>query len=307
MSRYQELEKRWIRYKIKKILIIFLPLLLILSLLIYLALDFLENKEVKVKKVVENPQVIKEITPPKIETPSVVEIEKSTAVPVEKIEIPKPKPKKDEIECFRVVADALNIRKEPSITSSRVAKMYKSDEFCSDKVEENWIKLENGWIYSKGMVEKIDKEYGEDTQKDSEEMAEIYIKDLLEPLGGKEIESSVETPKLTSNSTLHIETKVVDEDEIIKKLITSFKNKPDAAIALDIANRYFSNEDYKNALTWALRSNDMDNGIGSWIVFAKSKFALGQKDEAIKILETIFEKSRNKDIDLLLKEMKNSR
>ena len=71
-----------------------------------------------------------------------------------------------------------------------------------------------------------------------------------------------------------------------------FKRLRDPNDSLFLAKNYYRNGNYKKATHWALLTNSIDSSIeASWIIFAQSKLKLGQKNEAIQILQNYIERS----------------
>ena len=50
---------------------------------------------------------------------------------------------------YNVTATLLNVRDMPSINGKVVAILHKSDQVCVDQEDENWAKINNGWISKK--------------------------------------------------------------------------------------------------------------------------------------------------------------
>ncbi len=275
MSRYLELEKKWVRYKIKRLAIVFIPIVLLLFMGGAMAYYYDFSKQSKASR----PAAL-QIVPNENQNIAAVSVEK----PMEKV-TQKPK-------CYTVTVDVLNIRKEPSLSSEKLGRLFGGEEFCSDINEENWIKIDEGWIYAKGTLSLVKDEQINEKQ--------VYIQDLLQ------IQNS-EPPQENQGAEIEIKTKSADKNQILKKMIESFNSSPDAKLAIDIGKRYYEDKKYREAQYWALRSNELDNGDASWILFAKAKFGAGEKDEAITILTTASQKTKNKEFDRLLNEMRANR
>jgi tetratricopeptide (TPR) repeat protein len=90
--------------------------------------------------------------------------------------------------------------------------------------------------------------------------------------------------------------------QIMKEKFAKNKNPRDAIL---IAKAYFRAGNYEKSKEWALRANSLDKNLEeSWIVFAKSKQMLGQRDEALNILITYYKKSRSKRVKELIEKIK---
>lgn len=91
----------------------------------------------------------------------------------------------------------------------------------------------------------------------------------------------------------------------IASLKKKFESTNDIKFAISIAQEYYEEQDYKNAMKWAFMVNNMDKDrVEGWIIFAKSKYKTGKKDDAINVLNTINKKQPSKSIDALLTQIK---
>lgn len=103
--------------------------------------------------------------------------------------------------------------------------------------------------------------------------------------------------------------KIFIESKEMKLSIASLKKKfestNDIKFAISIAQEYYRQQDYKNAMKWAFTINNIDKDrVEGWIIFAKSKYKTGKKDDAINVLNTINKKQPSKSIDALLTQIK---
>ncbi len=86
-----------------------------------------------------------------------------------------------------------------------------------------------------------------------------------------------------------------------RKLIKSFLSSPSYDLALKIASIYYRKKDYKNSASWAKKANNLNKKReDAWILFAKSKYNLGQKKQAISVLELYLHNRQSKKITKLL-------
>jgi len=101
---------------------------------------------------------------------------------------------------------------------------------------------------------------------------------------------------------LKIITKDADEETVLLK---NYSVNKDFTSVLKLANYYYNNKDYKKALYWAKNANKLDSSKDdSWIIYAKSKYALGQKKDAIDSLETFLNIFYSKKANSLLEKYK---
>jgi len=88
--------------------------------------------------------------------------------------------------------------------------------------------------------------------------------------------------KKEKKRAIFIETQEVSS---IKFLKSKFKTTNLPTYSIMISKRYFEQKKYKQALKWALITNELDSSNeDSWIIFAKSKVKLNQKEDAINAL-----------------------
>ncbi len=97
--------------------------------------------------------------------------------------------------------------------------------------------------------------------------------------------------KITTNNYMNI----------MKQKFNKNKNPRDALL---IAKAYYRAGNYKESEIWALKANNLDkNSEESWLLFAKSKNALGKKREALKILIAYYNKTKSPDAKLLIEKI----
>ncbi len=102
---------------------------------------------------------------------------------------------------------------------------------------------------------------------------------------------------------ISIEMKDIDS---IKYLNDKFKKTHDIVFALMLCESYYKQKDYKNSLKWSIIANDIDSsGERSWIWFAKSKYRLHQKNDAIKALRSFLKSNSSENVKSLLNDIIN--
>lgn len=87
-----------------------------------------------------------------------------------------------------------------------------------------------------------------------------------------------------------------------------FKNSKDPKDALALARDYYSKKDYKNAAKWAFELNNLDKkNADGWLIFAKSKYNVGNKKDALKVLEAYLNQASNKqEVQNLITKMQSN-
>lgn len=105
---------------------------------------------------------------------------------------------------------------------------------------------------------------------------------------------SVSTPvnkPETLPSTVSITPKEANDlNDVIKR----FKTNKNPALSLFLARRYYDIQDYSSAYDYALKTNELNSEIEeSWLIFAKSLVKLGQKEQALKVLKSYINHSNS--------------
>jgi len=102
---------------------------------------------------------------------------------------------------------------------------------------------------------------------------------------------------------IHIEMRDIDSIEYLKE---KFQKKHDLAFALMLCENYYSQKNYRESLKWSIIANDINSqSEQSWMWFAKSKYRLNKKKDAIKALKAFLKSNESKSIRLLLKDIIN--
>jgi hypothetical protein len=92
----------------------------------------------------------------------------------------------------------------------------------------------------------------------------------------------------------------------VRYLKNKYERTHDIIFALMLCEEFYSQKDYVNSLRWSIIANDIDNqSERSWIWFAKSKFKLGKKDDAIKALKAFLRTNQSNAAKLLLESIEN--
>lgn len=116
------------------------------------------------------------------------------------------------------------------------------------------------------------------------------------------------------------------KEELAKKIIIKeFNNKKSSEIpssfssddvvssnnineTLSMAKKAYNRGDYDSAIKWSLNSNELDkNNAESWIIFAKSNYKKGKKDDALFALETFNNKKPSKQVQDVINQIKSGK
>lgn len=126
---------------------------------------------------------------------------------------------------------------------------------------------------------------------------------LMEPI---KTETKKNLEKETKVNTINI--KRQNEYSDIEEIIKRFKKNNNPALSLFIAKKYYELGEYRNAYNYSLITNELNKDIeASWIVFSQSLVKLNQKDEAIKVLKDYIKYSNSNRANLLLDEIQSGK
>ena len=101
---------------------------------------------------------------------------------------------------------------------------------------------------------------------------------------------------------INLKSSSINYIEAMKK---KFKRGKQPREALLLSKAYYGKGDYSNAEQWALTANKLNAKLEeSWLMFAKSKAKLGNKNEAIKILSAYYKKNKSAKAKALLIKIK---
>ncbi len=109
-----------------------------------------------------------------------------------------------------------------------------------------------------------------------------------------------EIPKKKVESKIKFKINLINSNEETI-LLKNFRISKKYTIALKLSNYYLLNKDYKKAIFWAKNASRLDSTKAKpWIIYAKSKHALGEKKEAIDSLQTFLNYFYSKEANALL-------
>jgi len=104
---------------------------------------------------------------------------------------------------------------------------------------------------------------------------------------------------------IKFEIKDADTPEVLLEIEKRFNASPDSDDSIFLAQEYFKKKNYEKSAYWSLKTNKINGFIEeSWIIFAKSKVKLGQKNEAIRVLSEYIKKTDSVRAKKLLKKIK---
>ncbi len=289
----QKLEKRWRRYRNRKILRIsilsFLCLLVLLSPVVYIKRDKLFGiiKSKEIQKTLKKDTKKVETKPEKVETKP----EKKEAMP-EKSAI---KPiKADQNNSKKVVMEKNETNGQKSTLAHIATKKI-------DKKDSNET-LKGSNV---NRVLTLNTKFLDHIFKDNNPEPENIQKNSYSENKDKKRDISDEKPPQSKvkKHTILISSKKIDK---IKYLKERFNETNKFIYAKLLSKEYYKRAKYKKALKWAIIANDLNSSDEeSWILFAKSKVKLGKIDDAVNALSAYLKVNNSLRVKALLKKIKN--
>ena len=284
MNNVRELERRWIRYKIKQ----YLPYtLLIVSLMIVSVIIFsLTSLDKKAKKE---------------ETASVhKQKEQKAQSRVQKVAVTKPivktkqkTPKSSSLPSLSPTSKVLPSKKESTSTKQAISleKRTKPLEPSMDflnKMKKNSIFPQEKTLQQNPITSSRHDSYIARSKKEY-----TSTKSAVSPKP-KTVKLQKQAPKVT------IKVKKTSKKEL-EEIIKRFKKNNNPRLGVFIARKYYEMGDYSKAYNYALLTNQIDSSLeDSWIIFAKSLVKLGEKERAVKTLQLYIKTSHSNIAQLLL-------
>ena len=117
---------------------------------------------------------------------------------------------------------------------------------------------------------------------------------------------SEETIELEPKTKPKIDIQISNANDEISILKDKFNKNKNVKNALDIAKKCYEEKRYSDAIKWALTANDIDSSSEeSWIIFAKAKYMLKEKDDALRALMEYNKKINKPVINELIKKIKS--
>ncbi|MGX2983217.1 tetratricopeptide repeat protein [Helicobacter sp. 23-1045] len=339
MKKVVELEGRWKAYKYKRaIFYLFVALLVafIALLTFFIKMQVFDKKY----RIAQNPQnLVKSVdSAPKIpldsakvidsatdsanfaESNKVAESTKNIAESTTDSALTQDKDKIEFI-CRQVIVDKLTARQNASVKSTPLGYYPMDAIFCASESNSSWAKTQNGWVnISDKYSQIVDVNMFVDTgfykyqniatpakrqiPKTSVEEVRVFDK----PINSAESTPQI-APKIAESKPkkpLLITSQSITKEQTIEFKKVDFRNNKDYKTAIEVARYYYEIKDYENSIKWALNASNADSRgkqkSESWIIYAKSLYLSGKKEQAISVLDRYTSSTNAKDaLDVLNK------
>lgn len=189
--------------------------------------------------------------------------------------------KKVKIEKEKILEDKIKVEHKTTVPIKEEKIIVKEVQ----RVEENNEDILTLNIMNIDVKNSTFKKSQENTQKQSQKQ---IIKTIPKAVNAGNI-------VITDLNTKPLETK--EELSDLEYLKLKFAETNSIYFALDIADTYYSKGKYKDARDWALTANKINaKNDDSWILFAKSSYKLGFKEQAINSLNNYLKNNNSKKI-----------
>jgi len=182
--------------------------------------------------------------------------------------------------------------------NNSIANEDTSDNMNTEIQQHGWVNLNNAPQYMQP-VENTNKSIGGKQVAVRPPAEEMINFDSEKPIIAKNMNG-------TQNINNRFQIQSSGSEVSVEELTAKFEKSNSSDIAVLIARRYYDIKDYKNSEKWALIANELDsNNEESWIIFAKSKYNLKQKDDAISVLKIYNDKANSANIEDLMRQIED--
>lgn len=271
MLNIHELERRWLRYKIKS----YIPLILsILASVSIIALFFIYMPLSDQKGIIPNVPIENKInTVSKSQTEIIVQqkpIDELHQAPIE-----------------------LNIANN---TQEQIR--------IETKEEKSVLVLKPSLHFMDNIEDGLPAFIEEEMPLQEPVTSSIQDNNTLAVLDEEEDSDSTDSSEDVNENRLNITSNKSDSD--LKDVIRRFKKNKNPALSLFIAKRYYAAGEYQKSYNYALMTNEIDKNIEeSWIIFSKSLVKLGQHELAMNTLKSYLKTNKSTAADVLLRKIES--
>ena len=270
MLNIHELERQWLRYKIKT----YIPLVLsIFATVSIIALFFIYVPSSDTDSTTNAP----------------VEVTKAELVKVQAQTFTEQKPTPDPV----VEPIELNI-----------ADNTREEIVAEPKEEKSVLVLKPSLHFMDNIEDGLTAYIEEDMPMQEPATSSMQDNNALTVLNEPENPHSTSLTEEADENRLNITSNQSDSD--LKDVIRRFKKNKNPALSLFIAKRYYAAGEYQKSYNYALMTNEIDKNIEeSWIIFSKSLVKLGQHELAMNTLKSCLKTTKSTAADVLLRKIES--
>lgn len=177
------------------------------------------------------------------------------------------------------------------------------------KIEEKEVQTPTALVEAKELVQEKSREVAQKEEKIDYETIELSVTiDLpdekkLVPKIEKQIVKVEQKEREEQKFILHVK-EINDKDALLER----FGDKEDFESAIGLARLYFEDKKFVKSIYWSRKASNLNpKNESSWIIFSKSKQALGESEDAIKALQVYLEHFSSQSIENLLKQHRSQK
>lgn len=295
-----ELEKRWFRYRRRKLLPFLVTALILIIVTGGSGYLFLVN-----------PESIKDFVPKKE-----MIVEKATAVieaniSTQSIPVIQEETDDDQNVLRPSLSFMYNIEDQViNFNNAKVIETLSKAEEKEDREQTAKITKPKNPVHATAKApKKPEKPYKQVAEAVEERPAEIKTVEKTEPVKTVVIskENDMISEEAPNEALVRIRRNQISEDEL-NSIIKRFEKQKNPALSLFIAKRYYEMENYKEAYNYALETNRLNPDIeDSILIFSRSLVKLGNQEKAIMTLKAYLNKSNSTEASILLDEIEKGK
>lgn len=301
MKKIADLEKRWKIYKYRTaIFYVFLALSVAFVIMLGIFIESKLNDEDLGAKGRESTQQAQQTS-----TTQVAENVSPAPTTYPSVNQSVNQPQNSEnLDCRQVVTNRLNVRPEPNFHSMTVGHYSLNAIFCVVDVAANgMLKTPNGWVsgnanYSRAVNLSMRVDSGFIKHKRTATQTRIQSQRNIPQTSVEEVRvfdkpNRAADTRLSNRATnpkprALITSQNLSKEKMIEFKEADFRNTQSYDTAIEIARFYYDSKNYDKSIRWALNASNADSRgkqkTESFIIYAKSLYLSGKKEEAIEVL-----------------------
>ena len=315
MLNIHELERAWLKYKIRTFLptIAAIITMLVLIVAVFFMLPLTEGSKqpepvTEIQKPTVSPAQNEDSVQPAAKKPMPSEANSTKLVAINP---PKPKPV---ISDQPVESTEKTVEPAPAVKEKSPAVVLKPSLQFMRTIEEEVTAYHDNEAQDEPIPDAPSPSNEEKTKSDAEAVVKPekpVEKPVKKPVEALVVKTDSTQKKVQEPATLPTEEKaqitiITKEDaDDLKDVLRRFSKNKNPALSLFVAKRYYDMKLYQKAYNYALITNEIDNGIeDSWLIFAKSLVKLDQKEKAIETLQSYVSHSHSMKAKMLLDDIR---
>lgn len=281
----RELERRWIRYKIRRYLpYVVLAVSVLVIFIMIINIDFSKKEEAPRKVAQSKIQSIPSVTHKQPDTSPATKLSAISASKQPSAQS-KTSPSKQTLPAPQPVTKP-EVPQHHQVTPKQVLKP--SMDFLR--------KMKDNSVLPQSQTPATQEQFNASINVSSKQ-------------NGMQVQEQISSNKAQEPAKTKIKIKIKKTSQKdLQAIIARFKKSNNPILGVFIAKKYYEMGDYHKAYNYALITNQIDSSIeDSWIIFAKSLVKLGQKKRAIETLGAYIKTSNSSRAQILLENIKTGK